>query len=427
MDTHVSGYGAAAKTAPGGSAAREPKTPSTRCVVALLLSFALLGLVVVQHPLLFGDQVIDVSAKTGGADPEELKLPVSTKTAVKVSALSKLMHQLDRSSNCWLRDLGLSTSCHTTNDKADTPAVVLRASHTTNDKADTPAVVLRATGKDAKQDAANAARDALRSFRANNGKNVVADAQECLLRLLKKRNKASADAGEIVGGDVSGCDKSTCNVCMQADNPNNELKQYIGSSAAIAVYNATHPDILPYLNERWGGEQHYGKMVNGTWQNSNCPLGGPGQCLDKLLNRRVSNTTELKELISIIDKNGTAAQGVEIEGRSQADIIATCGSVELYVNILAAHHAEIDLQKLIKHTTLATEYEVQLEEQVFTKNLLRKRSEELRCIYVTPEDPTQAWPPLPICQATLLSPYQPPSGPPFLAPATYCFAAVANL
>jgi hypothetical protein len=445
MDTHVSGYGAAAKTAPGGSAAREPKTPSTRFVVALLLSFALLGLVVVQHPLLFGDQVIDVSAKTGGADPEEVNLPVSTKTAVKVSALSKLMHQLDRSSNCWLRDLGLSTSCHTTNDKAKA-AVMLATGPSTGQfhipnlekqsdetqirheankietvlrrgtsqwpekskedcrlslekgeaglkeiilgigkhtglldenpafqqrvveallgsdfgekanalfpeveaamavKKSTPAVVLRATGK-------NDVADALRAA----GKNDVADVQECLSRLIKERNKASADAGEIVGGDVSGCDKwGTCKVCKQATLPalqagNIELKHYIGSSAAAAVYMVTHPDILPYLNERLGGEQHYGKMVNGIYQNGNCPLGIPQNieppCLERLLNRRVNETR-------------AAVQNRTINyAQSEPEIIATCGGVELYVNILAAHQAEIDLQKFIKHTTLVTEYE----------------------------------------------------------------------
>ena len=305
MDTHVSGYGAAAKTAPNGSAAREPKTPSTRFVVALLLSFSLLGLVVVQHPLLFGDQVIDVSAKTGDADPDEVKLPVSTKTAVKVSALSKLMHQLDKSSNCWLRDLGLSTSCHTTNDKADIPAVVqLR---------------LRATGK-----------------------NDAADTHECLSLLMMKKKKASADAkasGDMGGGDVSACDKSTCKQCMEtplsslgeaAANTHGDelgLKHYIDSSAEAAVYTETHPDILPYLA-------------------STCPLASPAElpCLERLLDKRVSETK-------------AEAQGVQIEGETTADLIAKCGSVEKYVNILAAHQAETDLQKFIKDTAVVTAYE----------------------------------------------------------------------
>jgi hypothetical protein len=276
MDTHVSGYGTAAKTSPSGSVARAPKIPSTRFVGALLLSFALLSLVVVQHPLQFGDQVIDVSVKTGDADPEAVKPSGSTETSVKASALSNLMHQVGRSSNCWLRDLGLSTSCH-----IDIPKVV--QPH------------LRATGKSA-----------------------VADAHGCLSLLMMEKKKASADAkasGDVGGGDVPGCDESTCGQCMKTPpsavlTDQLELKDYIDSSATAAIYKEKNADIVPYLA-------------------SPCPLAIPAElpCLERLLHKRVSETQ-------------TTAQGVKVEGETEADIIAKCGSVELYVNIVAARQAE---------------------------------------------------------------------------------------
>jgi hypothetical protein len=144
---------------------------------------------------------------------------------------------------------------------------------------------------------------------------------------------------------------------------------------------AKHLDILPYLTERrrLGGEEHRGKMVNGTYQNGNYIGGGTYQnancpetmvglpCLERLLIRRGKETK-------------AAAQGYGFVGRSQEHIIATCGSVELYVNILVAHQAEIDLQNFIRHTTVANEYEEKLETQRF----LSGRSEELHCIYVMP-------------------------------------------